>query len=907
MEPGVPFALLGAVQLLAIGAAVGLAGAAVLRRNAAGFVLTLGALMIAAVEVATSLRLGDTTSDGLGIARGVAGLLLAVGILTGGLGPRQVPTSAYVVVPLAAALGPSSFAGVASVLAALAAVRARRDATGLAVAAGLVLWGGAAFLSVRAHHGSGTPEAVLVLRGAGALALLLGLGLLARSSLLSKVVGAILAGVLAMAVAAVGVVGNVVVSSYDQQARDTVRDAAAARDVQLREYLENVVVPTATSLSTFCDSPGSKNSCAQLAENKVKSVQIVPKVARDFLVRVHANGQVDPVAQRNAGVTNASLLLMRRLPAVRAVLAAKGTDKPQVAVGTVLRLEGARPGIALAGVMPQNPNDTKHAAAYVYVYGVLLDQQFAEDQVSEGGFGLYFLGGDPLRVLASNKPATASKTLLAIAQQAHVASGVPAAGLTVGSQGVNPTAAFRPLTNLFGDAIGYFAITRDPGPALSAQRDALRLLVITSLAALLLVAVLAIVLGRRTVEPVRQLTRAAEQISGGDLSVATGVRTRDEVGTLASRFDTMTASLGQLTGDLREAAARLATVLASMTDGLLATDASGIVTSVNRAALEMLGLEEMDVVGESLSVVADVRDLEGNQLAGATRLLREEAAEVVRPDGTRVPVRVAVTALQDAEGLVMVLRDTTREREVERMKTEFLSNVSHELRTPLTPIRGYAEILVSKPGLESPQVSTFATTIRDEAVKMNRVVDLLVDVAALEAGRVSVVPKHVSARELLDARLDVWKGRAPARHGDLKRRIAAGLPPLHVDPVWVGKALDELIDNAVKYTPPGTPITLIAGMAPSGDRVRVTVKDAGPGIPEADQAGLFMSFEQVDGSATRKVGGLGLGLSFVRRLAEDAGFPLAVSSKVGKGSEFSLDLPVSNAPATRRGSRAAPR
>ncbi len=140
---------------------------------------------------------------------------------------------------------------------------------------------------------------------------------------------------------------------------------------------------------------------------------------------------------------------------------------------------------------------------------------------------------------------------------------------------------------------------------------------------------------------------------------------------------------------------------------------------------------------------------------------------------------------------------------------------------------------------------------------MNRVVDLLVDVASLEAGRVVPKPVEVDVRDLLDARLDAWRGRAPERADDLRRRVAGGLPTVVVDREWCGKALDELIDNALKFSAPGTAVTLSATRAPDGSRVRVAVRDAGPGIAPADQELLFTSFEQVDGSATRRVGGLG--------------------------------------------------
>jgi len=445
--------------------------------------------------------------------------------------------------------------------------------------------------------------------------------------------------------------------------------------------------------------------------------------------------------------------------------------------------------------------------------------------------------------VASNGSADQRRRLLTVLHGPRAAQGFSGSETTLADQGSLPTVALRKLTDGEG-TIAVLAVTRSAATTQAAERAALQSLLLTALVATAVVSCLAVVLGRRTVEPVRRLTAAAQRVSSGDLSATAGVSARDEVGALSRTFDAMTGNLTRLTGDLRSSAVRLETVLASMSDGLLATDAAGLVTSVNRSALALLGLAEEQVLGQPIEEVADVRDPVGGQLADPGLRLLDEVGQVHRPDGTTVPVRVALTTLDDGDGVVLVLRDTTREREVERMKTEFLSNVSHELRTPLTPTRGYAEILLAKPGLAPEKVTTFASTIRDESLRMGRVVDLLVDVAALEAGRVSVVPRTTSVVELLDDRLATWRDKVPARAADLSRRVAGTLPCVQVDPSWVGKALDELIDNAVKYSPSGAPITLTASWAPGRARVRVAVRDGGPGIAAADRATLFSSFEQ---------------------------------------------------------------
>jgi two-component system, OmpR family, phosphate regulon sensor histidine kinase PhoR len=331
-----------------------------------------------------------------------------------------------------------------------------------------------------------------------------------------------------------------------------------------------------------------------------------------------------------------------------------------------------------------------------------------------------------------------------------------------------------------------------------------------------------------------------------------------------------------------------------MSDVLLVTDADGVVTSVNPTAAGLIGLAADEMVGRTLADVLTAEDAEGRPaMRGATR--RSIDAEVVRASGERVPVRIGVSALADGQGRVVVLSDRTREHEVDRMKTEFLANISHELRTPLTPIRGYAEMIARRPELSRQQVETFLNEILGSTSRMSRAVELLVDVAALEGGR--VVPQHtrVTARSFVDERIQVWKGRYPERAGDFKRRVATKLPPLDIDRHWVGRALDEFADNAVKYTDPGTTITVTAGTA-DGDAsaVRIAVKDAGPGFDPQRAAELVGDFSQADASETRRVGGLGLGLGFVSRVAERFDLELTIETQPGKGSEFALLVPTAN-------------
>lgn len=514
---------------------------------------------------------------------------------------------------------------------------------------------------------------------------------------------------------------------------------------------------------------------------------------------------------------------------------------------------------------------------------------------------------DRERVLVSYGRPLASATVLGVANEALRAGDGSASRVAGGT-----FLAARAVVALDGARVLAVVATL-PTTVVDDTRNALfsKLFLVgllTSLAAFFV----AVFVGERIGVGLRRLTRAAEAIQAGDLSVRTNVVSPDEVGVLSATFDSMAESIETLAAELRQTAeeeartrTRLETVVAGMGEALVAVDAAGRITTFNAAAEELFGVRARDALGQSASTVATVATEDGVDLSA--RLSQPSAnpwsssAVVLRDGNTRIPVALSAGSLGrpggPSVGGVYVLRDMRREREAERAKSELLSNISHELRTPLVPIKGYAELLLRRKVPEAKARQSLAEIV-DAADRLELVVQRLLDVAAQEATPLSVRRDPVAVRPLLESVVTRWKGRVDDMH-PITRRTSRALPEVNGDRRLLERCLDELVDNAVKFSPAGGAVSVTAALASNGadgdapsPAVRISVRDYGIGIPADRLDRIFEDFAQGDSSPTRQFGGLGLGLALVRRIVHAHHGELVCETSPGEGSTFSMILPV---------------
>lgn len=350
---------------------------------------------------------------------------------------------------------------------------------------------------------------------------------------------------------------------------------------------------------------------------------------------------------------------------------------------------------------------------------------------------------------------------------------------------------------------------------------------------------------------------------------------------------------------LQESEGRTRSLIDNMLGGLVSLQKDGVIEMVNPAAERIFGYSREEMVGRHVSQLIAVPEGEDPgdffRRALVQALGRVTEWEAIRKGGEIFPVELSLFEFRSPAGRRYAgsIQDISQRREVDRLKKEFVSTVSHELRTPLTSIRGSLGLLQGGVAGEMPaQARALVDIALKNSERLVRLINDILDMEKIEAGRMAFDLRDSDLAALLHQAVEANRGFAH-QYG---QTIALETPPAHgtllvrVDVDRFQQVVTNLLSNAIKFSPENGTVSLRA--EPSGRRVRVSVTDRGPGIPEAFRSKIFGKFAQADSSDTRKKGGTGLGLSIAKAIVEKMGGSMDFTTEEGKGTTFFFDLPL---------------
>jgi PAS domain S-box-containing protein len=417
-----------------------------------------------------------------------------------------------------------------------------------------------------------------------------------------------------------------------------------------------------------------------------------------------------------------------------------------------------------------------------------------------------------------------------------------------------------------------------------------------------LLAVLAVWWLQRTLlEPIQAVTEAATAIGGGQLHLLVPVQTRDEVGRLAEAFNAMTAKLRAYRQSNTERLVRARqtgqATIDSFADPVVVIDTLGRVEVANPTAQRLLGVRPpTDSEAPAVWTPPDSLRQPVEEALRQQRVVENETfdqAVTFRLDGEERVYLPQVRPIRSAEGELLgaavVLTDVTRFRLLDRLKSDWVATVSHELKTPLTSVRLAVHVLLEEVvGPLEPKQIELLIEARENTERLLKLIEHLLSLAKLEDGREQLDLRPADPAELLQAAADEAAMRAEDRRIGIVVEVAPNAPAVTVDAVRFGRALNNLLDNALTYTEPGGTVALSAATLDAG-RVRITVRDTGIGIPAESLPHVFDRFFRVPGRDGTP--GTGLGLAIVREIIMAHGGDIVCASDVGHGTTFHITLP----------------
>ncbi|MBB4639420.1 sensor histidine kinase [Longimicrobium terrae] len=413
--------------------------------------------------------------------------------------------------------------------------------------------------------------------------------------------------------------------------------------------------------------------------------------------------------------------------------------------------------------------------------------------------------------------------------------------------------------------------------------------------ALVLTGLLSLAFSIAVTHPLRQIAGVARAMAAGDLTRRARSDQGDELGELADALDTLAAELQRRLGQLEGERAEMQALIDGMSEGVIAVDGRGHVQRANPAARRLFSLP------------ADPRGLSPHEVAR-----RQAFQELVRAALDGAPV-LPTELTQDGRnllataqplptgGAVMVFLDVSELRRLEDVRRDFVANASHELKTPLTAIRGFAETLLD-PGLPPALRDQFTRTVKDNADRLQRIIDDLLDLSRIETGGWRVQPEIISITEIADEAWSALDEAACQRGVTITGQVAVECEFVYADPSALRQVFTNLFGNALRYSPRGGTIELlargVAGRTPGTESraegagwIEIAVRDRGTGIASTHLPRIFERFYRADTARSREDGGTGLGLAIVKHLVEGHGGSVDAESELGRGTTIRFTLP----------------
>jgi len=407
--------------------------------------------------------------------------------------------------------------------------------------------------------------------------------------------------------------------------------------------------------------------------------------------------------------------------------------------------------------------------------------------------------------------------------------------------------------------------------------------------ALVFTAIVAVIIAQTITRPITDMKKQAQAMARGNYSRKVKVYGHDEIGQLALTFNNLSKKLQDEQAKTDSEKRKLSSILKFMTDGVISTDRKGRIILINEAAEQMLNVTRETVISENIIDVLDIGD------KYTLKELTQEQNSVILDLSTKaVPliVRVNFSIIQKEtgimNGLIVVLHDITEQEKIERERREFVANVSHELRTPLTTMRSYLEALTDGAWKDKDIAPQFLQVTQKETERMIRLVNDLLVLSKMDSKDYQLRKEWINLPKFLDHIIDRFE-MAREKNVHFSRDYLNELILVEIDQDKITQVLDNIISNALKYSPSGGTITV--NLVVFHDFLEVKISDQGVGIPKQNLHRIFDRFYRVDKARSRHIGGTGLGLAIAKEMIEAHNGHIWATSIEGEGTTVHFTLP----------------